>query len=80
MNSVSGCRLESTDDVICTIENLAISLATWDDMELESGEFRFGQLCGYCKNLLVGESIQCEPLASVVTKNKQESDIEQWRG
>ena len=38
MNSVSGCRLESTDDVICTIENLAISLATWDDMELESGE------------------------------------------
>ena len=52
------------------------------DMELESGESDL-ELCGYCKNLLVGERIRhqfLEPLASVVThKNKQESDIEHKR-
>ena len=80
MNSVSGCRLESTDDVMCTIENLAISLATWDDMELESGESDLDSYAATVRTCWSVKAYSGEPLASVVKKNKQESDIEQRRG
>ena len=36
---------------------------------------RFGQLCGYCKNLLVVKAYSGEPLASVVTKTSRKATL-----
>ena len=51
-----------------------------DDMELESGESDLDSYAATVRTCWSVKVYSGEPLASVVTKNKQESHIEQRRG
>ena len=50
-----------------------------DDMELESGESRLDSYAATVRTCWSVEAYSGEPVASVVTKNKQGSDIEHKR-
>ena len=50
-----------------------------DDMELESGESDLDSYMATVRTCWMVKAYSGEPLASVVTKNKQESDIEHKR-
>ena len=50
-----------------------------DDMELESGEWDLDSYVATVRTCWSVKAYSGEPLASVVTKNKQESDIEHKR-